>query len=83
MHAGERQVEAVYALVRLEQEDLGHALDGDRERYDDVVGVGGDAAVRVADRAERRVACLAEEQLLVRMVAAAGHQVAPLVLDLD
>lgn len=76
LHVAQRQIETVYALIRLEHVDLGHAFDGDRERHDDVVGVRCRLEMRLAYRTERLVARLTEQQLLVGVVETAGYDIA-------
>jgi hypothetical protein len=80
LHIAKRQIEAVYALVGLEHEYLGHALDRDRKGYDYMVGIGHLAAMVLANGAEGLVARLTEQQLFVGVVGAARHQISPLVL---
>lgn len=80
MNVGERQIEATNALIGLEQVDLGHALDGDGEGHDDVIGVGGRRLeMRLAYGTKRLVARLAVEQLLARVVEAPRHDIARLL----
>lgn len=68
------------AFVGLVEQNLRHPLDGDRERNDRVLPAVGAVAVGAprAQRAEDRVARLAEEQLLVYVHRALGDDLAPL-----
>lgn len=75
LHVRQRQVETVYALIRLEQVDLGHALDGYRERHDYVVGIRGRLEMRLAYRTKRLVARLAVQQLFVRVIRTPWYDV--------